>query len=191
MEANPSTFTASQGGGPDYPVHNVNWFQAMDFCKRLSELPAESKAGRRYRLPKEAEWEYACRANTTTPFHTGATLQPDQAQFDATSPYGGARKGEAPRKTSAVGSFAANAFGVFDMHGNVQEWCLDGYSKTYPKPGPDGLPFTQPDDAALRVLRGGAYQLPAGLCRSASRHHAAPATRSLTFGFRVVCEINP
>src|SRR5205807_7859539 len=108
-------FGGERGGGPEHPVEMVNWEDAVEFCRRLSALPAEKAAGRVYRLPTEAEWEYACRAGTTTPFSFGTALSSTQANFNGTYPYGGAATGPYLRRTAKVGSYAPNAWGLYDM----------------------------------------------------------------------------
>ena len=129
-------FNATRGGGPDHPVEDLNWNEAVDFCNKLTALPEEKKAGRRYRLPTEAEWEYACRAGSSTPFHSGKSLSSKEANFNGNFPYGGAEKGPYLRRTTKVGSYKPNAWGLYDMHGNVQEWCSDFYDPDYYKTGP-------------------------------------------------------
>lgn len=161
MGRNPAQFTAAQGGSPDHPVEMVSWHDAEEFCRKLSELPAELIAGRRYRLPTETEWERACRAGTPTAYSFGGLLPPDQACCAAQAP-------------TRVGRFAPNAYGLFDMHGNVWEWCSDVY------PGnPAG---------SLRVLRGGGWRNEAPACRSTARHALPAAARADDAGFRVVME---
>ena len=122
MSYNPARFTSEQGGGPTHPVEQVSYGEAAAFCRRLSALPAEKSAGRMYRLPTEAEWEYACRAGGMTPFSSGYSLGPRQATFQHGI-------GEAnPTTTSPVGTHPPNAFGLYDMHGNVWEWCADWFA---------------------------------------------------------------
>jgi formylglycine-generating enzyme required for sulfatase activity len=189
-------FTAANGGGPDHPMENIRWNQAVEFCKRLSALPEEQKAGRRYRLPTEAEWEYACRAGTSTPFHHGDSLSSEQANFNGNFPYGGAAKGPYLRKTAKAGSYKPNAWGLYDMHGNVAEWCSDyydpGYYKKSPKADPRGpakgvLPTDYKD--FYRVIRGGCWLDEARACRSAYRFRAMPHDAYRLIGFRVACEV--
>jgi formylglycine-generating enzyme required for sulfatase activity len=133
MGINPASFNEANGGGPDHPVENVSWDEAVEFCKRLSDRPEEKQSGRVYGLPTEAEWEYACRggASFSSPFHYGASLSSTQANFDGNHPYGGAARGPYLQKTSKVGSYKPNAFGLFDLHGNVWEWCHDWYGEKY------------------------------------------------------------
>ena len=122
---NRAAFSAGRGGGPNHPMENVEWKNAVAFCKRLSALPREKAAGRKYRLPTEAEWELACRAGGQTAFHTGDSISSAQANFNGNYPYGNATTGRYLRKTAKVGSYKPNAFGLHDMHGNVAEWCAE------------------------------------------------------------------
>jgi formylglycine-generating enzyme required for sulfatase activity/tRNA A-37 threonylcarbamoyl transferase component Bud32 len=185
MGKNPSRFTADAGGGLDHPVENVSWEDAMEFCRKLSDQEEEKRAGRVYRLPTEAEWEYACRAGTQTAVHYGDSLSSRQANFDGNSPYGGAAKGPYVEKTTKVGSYEPNAFGLYDMHGNVSEWCLDYYSSTYYDDSPETDPqCKQRSDG--RVLRGGSWINLGRYCRAAFRSWHAPSLRSSYVGFRVV-----
>jgi len=195
-KADSATFNKSNGGGPDHPMENVLWEEAGEFCKKLSELPEEKRAGRRYRLPTEAEWEYACRAGTTTPFHFGNALSSKQANSNGNFPYGSPEKGPYLRRTAKVGSYQPNAFGLYDMHGNVAEWCADWYQKDYyqksAKEDPSG-----PIEGVLpsgfgnfyRVVRGGSWLDEARACRAAYRQRAMPENRYRLIGFRVVCEV--
>jgi formylglycine-generating enzyme required for sulfatase activity len=180
MGKNPSVFKDNS----DNPVEQVNWGEAAEFCKKLSELPEEIKAGRVYRLPTEAEWEYACRAGTTTVFHYGNSLSSKQANFNGEEPYGGAEKGPKILKTVKCGSYQPNAWGFYDMHGNVWEWCLDG-PRTY-TPNPVNDPRGSEAAGGIRVLRGGPWLHPALLCRSAARYPDGPDHRNPHFGFRVM-----
>jgi formylglycine-generating enzyme required for sulfatase activity len=170
-------------GNEDQPIDPVNWEEAAAFCKKLSE-----KEGRTYRLPTEAEWEYACRAGTTTPFNTGETINTDQANYNGNYPYGNGRQGVDRHKTTAVGSFPPNAWGLYDMHGNVWEWCSDWYgpyrgSQTDPQGPPKG---------EYRVDRGGSFFFGAVSCTSAFRDRHSPDNRGIGFGvgFRVVCAVS-
>jgi len=189
-------FTEKRGGGPDHPMENVTWQQAVAFCKVLSDQAEEKKAGRRYRLPTEAEWEYACRAGTTAAFHFGKALSAKQANFNGDFPYGGADKGSYLRKTAKVGSYEPNAWGLHDMHGNVWEWCADYYDKDYYKNSPKEDP-KGPEKGVVstdygeffRVVRGGSWLDEARACRSACRFRAMPDEPNRLVGFRVVCEV--
>ena len=184
--------------GDQRPVVNVNWFEAMEFCYRLSQ-----RSGKTYTLPSESQWEYACRAGTTTPFSYGETLSAELANYDANATYGRGRRGKSRGQTTLVGSFAANAWGLHDMHGNVWEWCADHWHSSYalgPQEAPaDGSPWldaTEADKARMkgeradersRVLRGGSWGFDPVDCRSASRSDHLPAYAYDDFGFRVCC----
>lgn len=131
LEPDPSYFK-----GANRPVEQVSWYDAVEFCDRLT-----SYTKRQYRLPSEAEWEYACRAGTTTPFHFGETITSELANYDANSTYGAGVKGTYREETTVVGSFqVANAFGLYDMHGQVWEWCLDDWHDNYEGAPTDGSP---------------------------------------------------
>jgi formylglycine-generating enzyme required for sulfatase activity len=198
-----SIFTKEGGGGPDHPRENLRFHQVIKFCTKLSELPAEKRAGRKYRLPTEAEWEYACRAGTKTAFHYGDALSSKQANFNGNDPYGGARKGPYLRKTAKVGSYKPNAWGLYDMHGNVAEYCSDYYDKNYYKKSPKvdpkgpakGVLSTEydaprgPAGEFYRVVRGGCWLDEGRGCRSAYRSKAMPQAFYRLIGFRVVCEV--
>jgi len=165
----------------DFPVENVSWEDAMDFCRIVSLLPGVRDKGWVTDLPTEAEWEYACRAGTETAFHYGNALSSRQANFNGNNPYGGAAKGEFLERTTMVGSYAANAWGLYDMHGNVLQWCKDWYDKDYRN--------GDKRDTSHRVTRGGSWLFDAEDCRAARRHHVEPATRGSAFGFRVVVRL--
>lgn len=189
MGKNPSWFSVT-GGGKDtvqgldtsrFPVENVSWDDAVEFCKKLSEVPEEKKAGRAYRLPTEAEWEYACRAGTTTPFHYGKTLSSKQANFNGNVPYGGAAKGPYLGKPTTVGSYEPNAFRLYDMHGNVWQWCQDWYTEK-PLGGKDPVVTRR---ASYRLFRGGGWSDFGEGCRSAYRFSREPDDRNDDLGFRV------
>ncbi len=170
----------------NFPVENVSWEDAVEFCKKLSELPAEKRSGRTYRLPTEAEWEYSCRgeAASSKPFHFGSSLSSLQANFNGNYPYGGAALGSYLGRTAEVGSYKANAFGLFDMHGNVWEWCSDWYGQDYYKNSPAKNP-KGPAEGSNRVIRGGCWNYIARSCRSADRGRGTPAGRYYNLGFRV------
>jgi formylglycine-generating enzyme required for sulfatase activity len=208
LDPDPSNFK-----GPNRPVEQVNWFEAMEFCSRLSQ-----RFGRTYTLPSEAQWEYACRAGTTTPFHCGATLLPEQANFNS-------------RRPTDVASFPANAWGLHDMHGNVWEWCLDEWHEDYNGAPTDGSAWAEGDSLgkpqgccaagrgptpprtavrptaistaraaasstsgsasvaadSYRLLRGGSWRFPPAVCRSAYRSYRFPDNCDSLIGFRVCC----
>ncbi len=173
----------SQGEAND-PVVNVSWNDAVAYCKALS-----AKTGKRYRLPTEAEWEYACRAGRRTPFNTGENLTTNQANYDGNYPYNNNPKGVYRQKTVPVNSFAPNAWGLYNMHGNVWEWCSDWYDGTYydecKAQGVVTNP-TGPSTRSYRVLRGGSWFTDARSCRSAFRYGATPGNRYSYVGFRLV-----
>jgi uncharacterized protein (TIGR02996 family) len=171
MGSNPS-----QCKGDNLPVENVSWEECQAFCQKLGERDEQ-----RYRLPTEAEWEYACRAGTTTPFHFGQTISTDQANYDGKFTYGQGKKGEYREKTTPVGSFPANAWGLFDIHGNVWEWLQDGY-RDYPEKH-----LIDPiEDEITRVLRGGSWLARPIRCRAACRNWGSPDFRTPGSGCRVV-----
>ncbi|MEM9090326.1 MAG: SUMF1/EgtB/PvdO family nonheme iron enzyme [Cyanobacteria bacterium P01_F01_bin.53] len=177
LEATPSGFS-----GNHLPVEQVDWDAAVEFCKRLSR-----KTGRDYRLPSEAEWEYACRAGTSSAFHYGETLTAELANCDASYTFDSDPKGTYREMTTDVGSFPANDFGLYDMHGNVREWCQDHWHDNY-KGGPtDGSAWLSSDENAERLLRGGSWLNYPDFCRSANRGKLARARRFNGIGFRVVC----
>lgn len=166
------------------PVINVSWHDAMQFVAWLS-----SKTGRTYRLPTEAEWEYAARGVTKgsdvhPPFSTGTTISYKQANYDANFTYGDGKMGIFRQKTLDVGSFPKNAFGLHDMHGNVWEWVQDCYRDSYLGAPTDGSAITAPD-CGLRILRGGSWNYFPQLLRSAYRYATAPDIRLDIAGFRV------
>jgi formylglycine-generating enzyme required for sulfatase activity len=156
MGSNPSRFN-----GANRPVEQVSWNEAQAFCKKLSQ-----QTGRTYRLPSEAEWEYACRAGTTTPFHFGETITSALANYDGNFTYQSEPKGQYRKQTIEVGSFPANAFGLCDMHGNVWEWCEDVYHKNYVDAPTDGKAWNVGGEQDRRLLRGGSWVNFPGYCRS-------------------------
>ncbi|MEL6381354.1 MAG: formylglycine-generating enzyme family protein [Cyanobacteria bacterium J06626_18] len=180
LDPNPAHFK-----GDNRPVERVSWYDAVEFCTRLSR-----KTGRTYCLPSEAEWEYACRAGTTSPFHFGETITTGLANYNG-SKYGRGPEGENREETTDVGSLDnPNAFGLYDMHGNVWEWCLDHWHDNYEEnPPTDGSAwlFSEESKEHLRVLRGGSWVNDPGDCRSACRDYNLPVERGLNYGFRVVC----
>jgi formylglycine-generating enzyme required for sulfatase activity len=170
--------------GADKPVERVSWLEATEFCARLSQ-----HTGRDYRLPTESEWEYACRSKTTTPFHFGQIIDPEVANYHGRAVYAQGREGVYREETTSVGFFkVANAFGLYDMHGNVREWCMDHWHESY-----KGAPFNgtawidaKAQENAPRVLRGGSWPNNPVDCRSASRHGHSADFRQYIVGFRLV-----
>ncbi|MBR8836631.1 MAG: formylglycine-generating enzyme family protein [Stigonema ocellatum SAG 48.90 = DSM 106950] len=173
--------------GENRPVEQVSWYDASEFCDRLSRA-----TGKPYRLPSEAEWEYPCRAGTTTPFHFGETITSELANYNGEVQYGPEPKGTYRGETTDVGSFGvANAFGLYDMHGLVLEWCADHWHVNYEGAPTDGSAWLikNDNDNQIRVLRGGAWNNDPVYCRSACR--SGVNTGYSTFGFRVVCGLSP
>jgi formylglycine-generating enzyme required for sulfatase activity len=170
--------------GDDLPVEQVSWDDAVEFCARLSH-----KTGLPYRLPSEAEWEYACRAGTTTAFSFGETITPDLENYNGNYPWAEEVKGAYREKTVAVGSLgAANGFGLYDMHGNVLEWCIDNWHENYTGAPSDGSVW-KGGDIKYRMLRGGCWASRAYNSRSAFRGRAEPSIRHVNIGFRVVLAV--
>jgi len=167
--------------GANRPVEQVSWEEATEFCRRLSK-----RTKLVYTLPSEAQWEYACRAGTTTPFAFGDTLTPDLANYDGNYTYGSGLKGQYRQKATDVGSFAGNAWGLQDMHGNVWEWCLDPWHDSYTGAPADGSAWTA-GGGTSRLLRGGSWVKSPANCRSAYRSCNHPDARNVIIGFRVCC----
>ena len=215
LELNPSRFQAGdeQKGGnarlladelntDQRPVEQVSWQDAIEFCKRLSK-----RTGQNYSLPSEAQWEYACRAGSVTPFHFGETISPELAKYDGNRTYGDGPNGEYRRQTTPVGTlpasasivkdFPANAWGLRDMHGNVWEWCLDQWHPRYEGAPKDGSAWVgadikradvnKDDKSARRLLRGGSWGSGPRYCRSAYRSRHQPGYVFSDVGLRVVC----
>ncbi|BAY83277.1 serine/threonine protein kinase [Calothrix parasitica NIES-267] len=187
--------------GQKRPVEKVTWYNAAEFCTKLSKL-----TGKQYRLPSEAEWEYACRAGTTTPFHFGETITTDLANYEGTDneeygwsgSYGRGPKGICRNETTPVGSFPANSFGLYDMHGNVWEWCLNDWHRNYQGAPTDGSAWFKDENNNLSqksgnaILRGGSWLDRPAFCRSASRLNVNYCSRAydyINIGFRVVCAV--
>ena len=171
MGRNPSRFSRC---GPDCPVENVRWYDVRDFLARLN---ARSRGG--FRLPTEAEWEYACRAGSPAPYSTGSALPPAAARFDRRSPV-------------RVGSFAPNEWGLFDVHGNVWEWCADWYGPyAGSEPREPVLDPQGPPRGEKRVIRGGSFFFGADSCRCALRYTHRPGDRGFSLGFRIARDASP
>ena len=169
MGTSPSHFK-----GDDLPIERITWREAVEFCRRLSE-----KEKKRYRLPTEAEWEYACRAGTTTAYYTGG----DEAALAAAGWY----LGNSGNRSRPVGRKKPNGWGLYDMHGNVSEWCAKRSGGN--KPGSKSQQLDD-EEKALRDLRGGSWGLNAGDCRAASRLRNAGTYRYFDLGMRVLCELD-
>lgn len=188
MGNNPSSFSPAgrerdcvQGlDTAGFPVESVTWFEACTFCDALSGLAEEQRSGRTYRLPTEAEWEFACRAGTSTFFHFGNSLSTVQANFRPNAP------AASLARPAPVGSYGANALGLYDMHGNVSEWCLDWYGERYYTTRSSRSDPAGPSSGQERIARGGSWKDVDENCRSAHRDHAKPGARYKIAGFRVV-----
>ena len=180
MKNNPARFTEDE----DNPVERVSWFDCIDFCQRLSQ-----KLGREFRLPSEAEWEYACRAKTTTPFFFGATITTELANYNGEYTYGIEQEGEYRHQTTKVGSFSPNRFGLYDLHGNVSEWCADSWHNNYQNAPSNEAPWIEEDNSLERVLRGGSWLHLPGSCRSSQRLSSAVKSKSDAFGFRIASSV--
>jgi formylglycine-generating enzyme required for sulfatase activity len=176
LKDQPSRFQAA-----NQPVEQVSWEEALEFCRRLSV-----QSGRNYTLPSEAQWEYACRAGTTTAFSSGETLTSDLANYNGNNTYASGPKGVYRQTTAEVGSFPANGWGLHDMHGNVWEWCLDSWHGTYKGAPADGRAWII-GGGPHRLLRGGSWYGGPRYCRSAYRSFNHPVNRLSNIGFRVCC----
>jgi len=178
----PLKLQPSRSGGAKHPIVEISWDEAVEFCDRLSQ-----NTGHVYRLPSEAEWEFACRAGTTTPFHFGETITPNLANYDGTFTYHSEPKGENRQKAIDVGSFPfANAFGLFDMHGNVWEWCMDHWHENYNQAPTTGEVWLDNGKNLSRVVRGGSWTSEAAKCRSTYRQISDTSHKSNNTGFRIV-----
>ncbi|MBD2491690.1 SUMF1/EgtB/PvdO family nonheme iron enzyme [Aulosira sp. FACHB-615] len=178
LDPDPSNFK-----GANRPVEEVSWYDAVEFCDRLT---AHTK--RNYCLSTEAEWEYACRAGTITPFHFGETITSELANYRGTETYGAGVKGTYREETTEVGSFGvANNFGLYDMHGNVWEWCRDHWHDNYKGAPTNGGAWLTNDNSHSRLLRGGSWVNAPENCRSAYRNKHVPDLQAYDIGFRVVC----
>jgi len=188
MGNNPSNFK-----GENLPVEKVSWHEARDFCAEVSKT-----TGKPMRLPTEAEWEYACRAGTNTPFAPGKTITPDLVNYDGNRPYGDAPKGEYRQKTLDVNDFYPNGWGLYQMHGNVWEWCLDEWHNSYiskpsdlKKNGDRAWEDIYKNDNRDRLLRGGTWCRDANYSRSAYRGMGDVDSRGNHLGFRVAATVVP
>jgi formylglycine-generating enzyme required for sulfatase activity len=180
LDADPSRFK-----GADRPVEKVSWDDAVEFCDRLSQ-----HTGNHYRLPSEAEWEYACRAGTTTPFHCGATIDVSIANYDGNSTYGKGKKGECREQTTPVGTFPANPWGLFDCHGNVREFCADNWHDNYKGAPTDGSAWTTGGNTEYPMDRGGSWINDPVNVRSSQRNSYYTRVNRLDLcGFRVVLSV--
>jgi formylglycine-generating enzyme required for sulfatase activity len=193
MQTTPVTqaqWKAAMGDNPSYfkgdncPVERVNWHDAQKFIETLNKKEGKSV----YRLPTEAEWEYACRAGTVTPFAFGECLSTDDANYDGNNPLEGCPRGQYRQETTPAGSFRPNAWGLYDMHGNVWEWCADWYGD-YPSSSSSIVDPVGPNGGASRVLRGGCWSLDGQDCRSAYRSWGGPDDRLVNGGFRLVLSV--
>ena len=186
--AEPIQLLAGEANTDQRPVERVSWHDAMEFCSRLRQ-----RMGLRYSLPSEAQWEYACRAGSTTPFHFGTTLTTDLANYNGEYTYANGPKGVARHQTTPVASFPANAWGLHDMHGNVWEWCLDHWHSDYTNAPTDGRAWliqselNEKIDDKSRLLRGGSWGRIPEDCRSAYRGLHYSGFRDDYIGFRVCC----
>lgn len=183
LNSDPSRFK-----GGNLPIECISWDEATEFCSRLSQYTQKQNPKKTYRLPSEAEWEYACRAGTTTPFHFGETITTELANYDGNYTYGNSSKGEYRQKTTEVGLFPPNAFGLYDTHGNVWEWCQDDWHESYQSAPIDGSSWLDNNDNhSKKMLRCGSWCSFARGCRSAFRYGYERVNRDNQVGFRVVC----
>jgi formylglycine-generating enzyme required for sulfatase activity len=178
MGNNPSRFREK-----NRPVERVSWNNATKFCKKLSK-----KTGKDYRLPSEAEWEYACRAGTKTPFYFGETITSGLVNYYGNSTYGNGPEGKYRKETTDVGNFPPNSFGLYDMHGNVFEWCQDVWRRNYDGAPVDGSAWVNGSNRSLRVCRGGSWSEYPRWCRSGNRFNYSSAAVAVydLIGFRLV-----
>jgi sulfatase modifying factor 1 len=178
--SNPANFTES----PQNPVETVSWDDCQQFLSQLNDRVS----GGGFRLPSEAQWEYACRAGTTTAFSFGSTITPEQVNYNGNVPFGGAAKGLYRQKTVPVKSLPPNAWGLYEMHGNVWQWCNDWYDEYSGSAVRDPA---GPSSGSFRVFRGGSWLSTARCCRSAYRGGVTPGYRDSNLGFRVAAQATP
>jgi formylglycine-generating enzyme required for sulfatase activity len=176
LDPDPSAFK-----GDNRPVETLSWYEAMEFCKRLSVYTKDV-----YTLPSEAQWEYSCRGATTTPFYFGETISPDQANYNGHYTYGAGLQGIYREETTDVGSFSANNFGLYDMHGNVWEWCLDQFHDSYKGAPVNGSAWMTGGNSSYRMVRGGSWFSVPWFCRCAFRNDYVPVSRNNHVGFRII-----
>jgi formylglycine-generating enzyme required for sulfatase activity len=169
--------------GDQLPVERISWNEAQKFCQRLSKL-----TGRNYQLPSETQWEYACRAGTSTPFSYGETLTVEVANFNGEHTFRQEPRGFYFHATNEGGKFPPNAFGLYDMHGNLWEWCADNWLDDYSSSARDSSSY-QSNDSKFRVVRGGSWHEPPTLCRSAARLRVLQSDAEEFIGLRVVCDL--
>lgn len=179
MGNNPSGFK-----GDRLPVETVSWHDAVEFCQRLA-----THSGVPYRLPSEAEWEYACRAGSTSPFYVGETLTTDLANYNGRATFANEAPGIFRECTTPVGQFPPNHFGLYDMHGNVREWCADPWHQNYHDAPSTAIVWQEWGNSSLRVLRGGAWNFNCFSCRSSARNWRFPVFGSANIGFRVAYSV--
>lgn len=179
MGTGPSVFE-----GEKYPVRAISWRDAVELCHEISK-----RTGRVYTLPSEAQWEYACRARTTTPFHFGETITPRLANYNGNYSYASGPKGIYRRQTTVVGSFPPNAFGLYDMHGNIWEWCADPWHETYEGAPSDGRIWETGENTHLRILRGGSWSNLPIVLRSACRLRLGQSIKPGNWGVRLVSPV--
>lgn len=177
LNPNPSFFK-----GDLLPVERVSWYDAVEYCERLSQ-----HTNKKYRLPTETEWEYACRAGTQTAFYFGDMINPDVANYDGRKTYRNSKTGKYEKKTTPVDSFPPNTFGIYDLHGNVWEWCEDHYASNYNSKPKDGTAYHSTMKNQPRLVRGGSWSLQPSSCRSAKRSSYAPDSNYNFVGFRIAC----
>lgn len=179
LKSNPAHFK-----GKHHPVDSISWLEAMEFCNRLSAY-----TGKQYRLPSEAEWEYACRGNTQTPFAYGATLTSQLADYASTFAYASETVISYRKATTNVGSFMPNAFGLYDLHGNIREWCADPWHENYHGAPNIAKAWDKDGKQEWHTLRGGSWANKPSHCRSAHRSGYPADSLNRAIGFRVAMNL--
>lgn len=169
---------------PDLPIENVRWIDAQEFCRRLAR-----QSGHDYRLPSEAEWEYACRAGTNMPFSTGETITTDLANYVGEHLYAGEQRGVYRHAPTPAGTFPPNPFGLEDMHGNLWEFCADRWHADYSGAPLNSSPWNHSGESGYRAARGGSWHEPPANCRSAVRLRVSEKDHDDYYGFRVAMSI--